>query len=180
MAGRPRNAEPLTVESIVDSAIRLARKQDLSALRMRDLAAELGVSLGAVYHHVPNQAALQAAVVEHVLAGVPGAQSYDAPPREQITLHVRALQRALDEHPGLTASVLASANSSAEGRRLRGDLRAALQEAGLDGEAAQQAYTILTWYWLGFRTQERRSRTATTTFEVGLAALLSGLLSPEG
>src|SRR5262245_13685846 len=109
MPGRPLRAEALSEAAIVDAALRLAPGKGLENVRMRDVADELNVAVGALYHHVPSQAAMQAAVVQHVLEGLPIPSEIAGTPRQRIVATMWALQQALDDHPGISANVIAGA-----------------------------------------------------------------------
>lgn len=58
----------LTRERIVSAALSIVDCDGLAALSMRRLGAALGVDPMAIYHHVPNKAALYDALVEAVMA----------------------------------------------------------------------------------------------------------------
>ncbi|SJN09075.1 Transcriptional regulator, TetR family [Leucobacter sp. 7(1)] len=63
--GRPRSPV-LTMPRITSAASRLVRSQGLSALTMRALATRLGVSVGALYNHVPSRSAVLALLQEEI------------------------------------------------------------------------------------------------------------------
>lgn len=60
---RPR----LTREAIVDAAIRVAERDGLAKLSMRNLATELGFEVMSLYTHVRNKADLHTSMVEHFI-----------------------------------------------------------------------------------------------------------------
>src|SRR5213592_4013652 len=131
MPGRPLRAESLSEPAIIKAALRLARDSGLEAVRMRDVATELAAALGALYHHVPNQSAMQAVVVQHVLGDLPTARQSAGTPRQRIVATMRGIQRALEDNPGVTATVIAAAPYSTIGRTMRRELLATLRETGL-------------------------------------------------
>ncbi|WP_165818244.1 TetR/AcrR family transcriptional regulator [Frankia canadensis] len=176
MAGRPVRADPLSVGAIVAVALRLAARDGLEAVRMRDVAAELDVAAGALYWHVSSQRALQVAVVEAVLGAVPSPSELRGTPRERITRHIRLLQRALVDNPGITGAVIANAPDTPLGAKLRDGVRAALREAGLSHPAAHRAFLALEWLWLGSRTGTGPHAYDQETFDAALTALLDGIL----
>lgn len=71
-AGRTRPGRPpvLSRAQILSAALRIVDQRGLEALTMRGLGAELGVDPMAVYHHVPDKAALFDGLVETVFAAV--------------------------------------------------------------------------------------------------------------
>ena len=70
MSARPKPRQPLSRERIVDTALALVDAEGLDALTMRRLGAGLGMDPMAVYHYLPNKAALLDAVVEAVMAEI--------------------------------------------------------------------------------------------------------------
>lgn len=75
--GRPAVARQtgLSAEDILDQAATIIRDQGLDALTMKRLADDLGVTVKALYNHVPNKAALLQWLVEriwqHIMDGLP-------------------------------------------------------------------------------------------------------------
>lgn len=175
MAGRPLRSDPLSTDAIVETATRLAADRGLEAVRMRDIATELDVAVGALYHHVPNQAALQSAVVRYVFADVPLPSQLRGTPRQRITKTVLAIQLALEDNPGVGAAAAANAPQSDLGV----DMRAALREAGLTARQADRAYVGIGWLWLGSRVNTAAFAYDTATFRQTLELLLDGLLGTE-
>lgn len=94
----------LSRSQIVAAAIGLIDREGLDAFSMRRLGADLGVDPMAVYHHVPNKAALFDAIVDEVWA-----RTSPEPPgpgegwREIAASSFVALRRVLLAHPRLVA-----------------------------------------------------------------------------
>ena len=61
----------LSTEAVVDAALLIAERQGFGGLSMRVLAASLGVSATALYHHVKNRNALLELCAERALGKVP-------------------------------------------------------------------------------------------------------------
>jgi TetR/AcrR family transcriptional regulator, tetracycline repressor protein len=101
--GRPArdSSAALTREKIVTVALQIVDRDGLAALSMRRLGAELGVDPMAVYHYLPNKAALYDAIVEAVMAKIDlGAGPADgALPVEQLRHMALAYRDALMAHP---------------------------------------------------------------------------------
>ena len=105
--GRPvlDSAAALTREKIVKAAVQIVDKDGLAALSMRHLGATLGVDPMAIYHYLPNKAALYDAIVEAVMADVdleprPGPTSgRTVPPIEQLRQMALSYRDALLAHP---------------------------------------------------------------------------------
>jgi len=90
----------LTRDYIVRTALALIDRDGVSALSMRKLGAEMGVDAMAIYHYVPNKAALFDGVVELMWSGVqPQAFDPALPWTEQAAAAMRAFRAALREHP---------------------------------------------------------------------------------
>jgi AcrR family transcriptional regulator len=176
MAGRPLRAESLSEAAIVKAALRLARERGLESVRMRELARELDVAVGALYHHVPNQSAMQAAVVQHVLGGLPTPSQIAGTPRQRIVATMHGIQRALDDNPGVTATIIAAAPYSTIGRTMRRELLATLRETGLNQVEAERAYLGFEWLWLGSRVSPGPHSYNKAAFDEVFEALLDGLL----
>ena len=109
--GRPvlDSSAALTREKIVKAAVEIVDRDGLAALSMRHLGAALGVDPMAVYHYLPNKAALYDAIVEAVMADVdlePGADTgshaasgHKLPPIEQLRQMALSYRDALLAHP---------------------------------------------------------------------------------
>ncbi|MFT4086889.1 MAG: TetR/AcrR family transcriptional regulator [Gordonia sp. (in: high G+C Gram-positive bacteria)] len=61
---------PLTAESIVDAAVRVADQGGLTAVSMRGVGKELGVEAMSLYHHVANKEALLDALADWIFAQI--------------------------------------------------------------------------------------------------------------
>jgi AcrR family transcriptional regulator len=121
----------LSRERIVDVALQLAEREGPEALSMRRIAAELGTGAMSLYNHVPDKAALLAAVAERVLAEVelPG----DASWRETTRVWATSLRAALLAHRAVVMIVI----SAGEARPLMATSRALviqLRTIGVDDE----------------------------------------------
>jgi AcrR family transcriptional regulator len=99
MAAKPKPRQPLTRERIVDTAITLVDAEGLDALTMRRLGAELGMDPMAVYHYLPNKAALLDAVVEAVMAEIDlGVDDPSRPAEERLVRAAQAYADVLVRH----------------------------------------------------------------------------------
>lgn len=115
-------AVPLSRERILRCAVQVADRDGLDAASLRKVAAELGVHVTSLYHHVPTKEALLDGVVEELFA------SADMPlgelPWEQwVRRFVAAVAGLVREHPGAFAVLLR--------RPVQGPRAAATFEAGL-------------------------------------------------
>ena len=102
-AGRPIRPA-LTREFIIRTALTILDRDGTDGLSMRKLGAELGVNPMAVYHHLPNKAALFDGVVEavyHELASALDALPQQLTWREQLATFARRLRETLRRHPNV-------------------------------------------------------------------------------
>src|SRR4051794_3862687 len=139
MPGRPLRAESLSQTSIVDAALRLGSRKGLEQVRMREVAEELKVAVGALYHHVPSQAAMQSAVIQQVLEGVATPNEIGGTPRQRIVATMRAIQQTLDDHPGISANVIAGAPETERGGEIPRELVGPLRGTGPAEAPARRA-----------------------------------------
>ncbi len=100
------------VKKILDTAVRLAEEGGFQGVRLRDVAARSGVSLGTVYTHFKSKGDLLLAAVQeqadaltHILelGPPPGAT-----PRDRVTYFFTLTTRALLDRPKFARAVLRS------------------------------------------------------------------------
>lgn len=171
----------LSEQDIVDTALRLTRRIGSDKLSMRKLAAELGVTPMAIYHHVPNKEALLDRMVDAVLATVP------MPPpdrnRWQAQLKDVALisfQR-LNAYPDLSRMLITRPNSRS-GRALamvRYGI-ALLVAGGFDArEAALAIITFNTYLYGVYAAANAYTQLAKRGRKEARANRTSGTIQPE-
>ncbi|MBU7596999.1 TetR/AcrR family transcriptional regulator [Streptomyces sp. P38-E01] len=66
----------LTLDAIVHAAVELADREGLTALSMRNVAAELGVGTMTLYRYVPGKSELLALMIDHVNGTAEEAEAY--------------------------------------------------------------------------------------------------------
>lgn len=144
---RPR-ADGITVDRIVDVAVRLVDDEGLSALTVRRIADELGTGSASLYRHVASREELVVLMVDHVIGEVVLPEA-TLSGRARIELLAHELRRVLLDHaqllPALTAAPLLGPNA------LRGSevgLIAAL-DAGYPPDVATSAVLALIDFVLG-------------------------------
>jgi AcrR family transcriptional regulator len=92
--------QPLSRDRIVSTALALVDREGLASLSMRRLAATLGVDPMAIYHYLPNKAALLDAIVEAVNLDIPVASVEIPPALEDLVVTAgRVLRMVLLRHP---------------------------------------------------------------------------------
>lgn len=140
---------------------------------MRELAAVLSVTPGALYKHVKGQAELIELMIDAVMAqvSIPGDDD-EVDAWSRIRTYVLSLTRVLNEHPGLDRLVAGYGDDSVAARRRQRWFMHQLREAGLDNADARRAYGAIYMYWLGSRQPPRQF---TMSFEFGLDCLIDGV-----
>jgi AcrR family transcriptional regulator len=145
----------LGIDEIVAAALRVGTTKGFSALTMRALAEELGVSAMAAYHHVSNKDALVDLVIDSVLAKV------EVPPADfgTWTERLRELQAqsqaALHAWPGLQALTF-DRPPTAHGWRLMDGYLQILLDGGFSPRNAVLAFSFIHSYGMGRAMIEHR------------------------
>lgn len=139
-AGRER---PVTSDEVVETALRLIEDNDVSALTMRRLAAELGVAVTSIYWHVGNRDALLDLLVERLLADMGGVRPSGRTPRGRITSLLRQWRQRLWDRPHLIAVAHERGLTGAMFQPVQEALARELAAVGLHGEDAALAVRAL-------------------------------------
>ena len=142
-----RSREPLSRDRIARAAVALIDAVGEGGFSMRRLAQTLGVDPMAIYHHLPNKAAVVHAAVEVVVANCPLPDPADPWPERvrSICRSHRGLARA---HPGLYPLLCVHQTFVPSDYRVMEALLAALSEAGLTDQDTVRA----AWAFLGYAT----------------------------
>ncbi|MFC7489693.1 MULTISPECIES: TetR/AcrR family transcriptional regulator [unclassified Knoellia] len=101
----PRRRGPgrsVTVEQVVDAALRLADEQGLAAVTMRAVAEAVGVSAMSVYTYVPGKAELLDLMVDTLYLRMPRPAWRRSGWRTRLTRVAQANRELLVQHPWLT------------------------------------------------------------------------------
>ena len=143
-AGTPRRGRPGNDQAaVLRTAIDLFNRQGYDGTSMGDLAAELGITKSAIYHHVPSKEHLLSEALDEALDGLEAAitaaeQMAGATAYEQLRSVVRQSVEVLIAHqPAVTLLLRVRGNSEVElkalARRRRIDARlAALVQAAVE------------------------------------------------
>jgi AcrR family transcriptional regulator len=141
---------------------------------MRKLAAELGVTPGALYRHLSGQSELIALMIDDIMERVEMPDSeVESDPWQRIRIHVRSVNKVLNGYPGVDRLVARNADSSASARRRQRWLVDQLRAGGLSRPDAVKAYGALETYWLGSR---HRNALSPATFYFGLDRMIEGFV----
>lgn len=139
----------LTRQYIVATALAIIDREGIGGLSMRKLGAELGVDPMAVYHHLPNKAALFDGVVEAIYHEIDLDAMAGGTWREQAEWFMRRLRDALYRHPK-TLPIVSTRPTTTPGMLAvldRGLGR--LLAAGLTGQSALDLVNCLAAYTIG-------------------------------
>jgi AcrR family transcriptional regulator len=117
-----------------------------SALSVRAVAARLGVRPNALYTYVASRAALEGAVVEHVLADAElGLLAPDGRPwRDRLLAFSESVRRQLLAHPAVALLLMTAPMDGPAALSVGEGLIASFHEAGLPvDDAARAAYALM-------------------------------------
>ncbi len=163
----------LTRESIVDAAIRVAGRDGLAKLSMRNLAAELGFEVMSLYTHVSNKADLHTSMVERVVEQIEMPDIDDTFEwRAALREHAINLKTLFEQHPWSVELWLKSTPGPARFDLMEWQL-AAFATSELSEHDAHTAYHALFNHTVGFMLQ--RHAMAFTSNDGAIAEMLSTL-----
>lgn len=155
MSGPNRNPKKtnqrrdLTVEKIVEGALEVLKSSDPSALTMRRVAQECGVSAMAIYHHVEDKNQLATLAVDSLFLTATQAPRSGGNWRERCVDLWVAIRAKLIETPGagmifVRQAIVGPGTATATEQMFR-----LLQEGGLSGRAIAEANDALTMLLIG-------------------------------
>jgi len=178
--GRPGRPAQISREQIVDAAISAG---NLDTLTMRELAARLGVTHGALYRWVKNRDELFDLVNEVMVERVLGPAGPDGADWRPWLAHVAwAMHDQFLAVPGYASRISRPHQHSRSFGRLAAAVTAAFTSAGVDpGLAEQSWYIFITAVvsWLASQEAPLDLGHAAPRFELFLDALLRGLPARE-
>lgn len=183
--GRPAAGHPhLTVDRILATALAFVDEHGLGALSMRRLATELGVDPMAIYHHLPNKAAVVSGLVERVFAQMRLPAPEDGGGwAAMVRVWVHAYHELTHSHPNLVLQIVSDpAAVSRAGELINAPLRRALAQAGLEPDQAEACAGMFVDFVNGYALGESGHAqpgtahpVSTTGFDVGLDVMLLGV-----
>lgn len=136
---------------LVEALVRLTRAEGVAALNMRRVAAELGVSPRLLYHFVRDKEDMLDLLGEAIIArNMPDITEPDW--RQRLRNIAAGVRAAYAGYAGLPAAILARSLSRVDrvhARSLHGAVFAALAQAGLSAEKADEAYITFAALVLG-------------------------------
>lgn len=186
--GRRRLEEgpALNRDQLVAVLLDLARREGAEAINMRRVAAAAGVSPRLLYSMVRDKAEMVDLLCEAIIAKA-APSSLEGDWRARLETIARITRVAVSRYRGVPQWMLSRAGvdpKSPQASRSAGETHRALREAGLTGDAEQEAYHAFAAYTLGHLVMTEGcdpAHPATTPermeagFEAGLQILLDGL-----
>jgi len=151
----PARAQPVSRDEVVETALRLVEENDVSALTMRRLAADLGVAVTSIYWHVGNRDALIDLLLRRLIADMGGVRASGRTARARVTSLLRQWRQRLWERPHLIALAHERGQTAAMFQPLQAALAGELRTVGLDGHAAAQAIRVLQVHVVSSVVMER-------------------------
>lgn len=147
-----RRRAPLSPERVLATALRLADKQGLEAVTMRNLARALKVEAMSLYNHVPGKERLLDGLVERVVGEIElatiGGDWRKAMRRRALSMH-----EVLMRHPWATMLLVSRINVGPNMLRSIDRTVGCLREAGFSWAMADHAWNTLDAFTLGFTLQ---------------------------
>ncbi len=147
-SSKPGPRRTLTENAIMDAALELLNEGGVKAASVRGIAARVGVAPNAVYTYFPDKAAVEKAIVEHLLGQVDLAvfSDHDVPWRLRIESLALELRERLTAHPGAVNLMIGGPMDGPRALALNEHLMETLRDSGLDaGEAARASYLLIVY-----------------------------------
>lgn len=145
--------EPLTRESVLGAAMRIADTDGLTAVSMRSVARALGVEAMSLYHHVANKEAMLDGMVDLVFTEfhlpVIGADW-----RSEMAARSTSARAVLKRHPWAVGLMDSRRNAGFETLAHHDAVIGCLVEAGFSWELTASAVALLDAHLYGFLVQE--------------------------
>lgn len=177
MTGHATPRVRLTREQIIEQALAIVDSDGTESLTMRRLGHALGVDPMAVYHHLPNKAAVLDGIVELLWDGVRLPPTTQGERWQEVLAGVfTAFRTRLLEHPRAVPILGTRPSVTPALFRMVEAVLQRLETAGLDGKDAMQLIDCLSGFTIGKVLTETSELTGGHTEHVG-AALAS--LGPQ-
>ena len=151
LSPRPKSPQrrDLTVEKIVDAALKVLKSSDPSALTMRRVAEQCGVSAMAIYHHVSDKDELATLAVDSIFLTATQTPRRGSDWLEQSIDLWDSIRAGLLETPGagmifVRQAIIGPGTASATEQMFR-----LLKDGGLDGQSIAEATDAMTMLSIG-------------------------------
>jgi AcrR family transcriptional regulator len=137
---------PITVERIVEAALRMVATQGYEALTMRSLAAELGTGPASLYAHVVNKADLDELLIGRLYSEVVIPEPDSATWRTQIHHVCAQIRDQYLKYPGISRAALATASTNLDTLMIAEGMLAILLAGNVPPQKAAWAIDSLALY----------------------------------
>ena len=144
---RPRSA--LSRDRVVEAAVRVADDGGLSAVSMRNVAADLGVEAMSLYHHIANKDALLDALVEWIFTEIT-LPAPDVPWRQAMRERAAAARDTLSRHPWALGLIESRLSPGPALLRHHDTVLSHLRRGGFSVPLAAHAFSVIDAYVYGF------------------------------
>ena len=161
-AARSSRRQALSQDSILEAALVISQREGVEALSIRKLAAALGVTPMAVYHHFRSKQEILIGVIDRVVGeaavtehGVPRSRWQD-----WLRASFGAMHRALVEQPGVIPLLTDSLRAGPCALSVLDEVLGTLREAGLGRAEAVRGFQVLISYTVGAASLQAAARAA--------------------
>ncbi|GAA4232442.1 TetR/AcrR family transcriptional regulator [Streptosporangium album] len=180
-----RRGQPLTLEEIYATTLRLVDAAGVDGLSMRKLAAELDVNPMSLYHHVENKEALMSGACAVVASRLRLPADDGAPWQDQLRALGHAYRSLARSHPSLWSYVNGHPNLVKQENTLWAVFNRILCAAGIPAEDLVHTRKVLYTFVSGFLSAETSgllfelegTADADSAFEIALDLIVAGLES---
>lgn len=162
----------LNRETVVDAAFGLAAAEGVSALTLRRLAGQLGVSAPTLLWHVGSRQRLLIHVTDRVFASIPLPEAAAFEPLDWLRLAATAIRGALRQQPLLIPLVRDLGNWSVAAIDVEVSILEALETAGFTDGLLLQGYACYAAFVYGYTFLEHSQTTAFSSAEPDVRASL--------
>ena len=168
------------MDRILATALDLVDGSGIEALSMRRLAAKLGVDPMAIYHHLPNKAAVISGLVQMVFSQMQLPASTGGDWAQQVRAWVHAYRDLTRAHPHLVLQIVTDPVSVSQAAEMISEpLHAALMAAGVPAAKIPACAGLLVDYVNGFSLADAGPRPqggpSQAEFDTGLDVIILGL-----
>jgi len=138
--------EPLTVDRIVDAALRVVASQGYDALTIRAITGELGTSPSSLYAHVVNKADIDDLIIGRLSSELVLPEPDPERWREQLLQVYGQIRDQYLRYPGIARAALATVSTNLETLRVGEAILAILLAGGVEPQVAAWARDSLSLY----------------------------------
>jgi TetR/AcrR family transcriptional regulator, tetracycline repressor protein len=149
-SAKTKTREPLSIPLIHSTALEAINRDGLEALSMRSLAKALNVDPMAIYHHIPNKAALLSGIYEGVIAELFAEPNLETSWQDQLKHLLRRFRRLATRSPNIFPGLIASTHTSPGMARAIDTILGILLEAGLNPRITVQTGDAVFAFITGF------------------------------